>query len=119
PCWADGRRAIVARRFGPGLGGGEIEGGGRAPGGGLRPYHVLLPTPPGAPGPAAPGIHSITYAAVTDEVYTNRTAPPGGIFGIPRAVLLDTTTPPFAKGAAVQVVVPPVLGVSDLTDGLD
>jgi hypothetical protein len=119
PSLEDWRLAMIDPRFAPGFGVPEIDAIGRAAGGGTRPYRLLLPTIPGTPGPAAPGVHSIAYAAVTDEVYVIRSATPGGIFGIPRSVLLDTTTPPFAKGAALQVLVPPTAGLSDLTDGLD
>jgi sugar lactone lactonase YvrE len=119
PSLEDWHLALIDPRLAPGFGAPEIDGIGRAPGGGTQSYRLLLPTPPGAPGPAAPGVHSIAYAAVTDEVYFNRTATPGGIYGIPRSVLLDTTTPPFAKGDAMRVLVPPAAGLSDLTDGLD
>jgi hypothetical protein len=119
PTLDDWRMAMIDPRFAPAFGAPEIDGIGRAPDGGTRPYQLLLPTLPGTPGPAAPGVHSIAYAAVTDEVYMIRTASPGGIFGIPRSVLLDTTTPPFAKGDALQVVVTPTAGLTDLTDGLD
>jgi hypothetical protein len=72
---------------------------------------------PGGP-PVAPGIHSLTYAAITDEVIPIVTASPGGIYAIPRRVLLDETIPPFAKGSALRVVVAPQAGLSDLTDGV-
>jgi hypothetical protein len=119
PSLDDWRLAMIDPQFAPGFGVPEIDGIGRAPGGSTRPYRLLLPTIPGTPGPAAPGVHSIAYVPVTDEVYVIRTVSPGGLFGIPRSVLLDTRTPPFAKGAALQVVVPPTHGLSDLADGLD
>lgn len=115
---ADWHLAIIDPRFQFGFGE-ELQGIGRAPGGGTQPYRLLLPTPPGAPGPVFPGIHSITYAAITDEVYTVRTASPGGIFGIPLNVLLDETKLPFEKGGSVRTVVAPTPGVSDQTVGLD
>jgi hypothetical protein len=118
PLLEDWRLAIVDPRFAPGLGVPDLHGIGRAPGGGTRSYTLRLPSPfPGGP-PAAPGIHSITYAAVTDEVVAIRTAPPGGIYGLPLSVLLDTTIPPFAKGEHLREVVPPQVGLSDLTDGI-
>ena len=92
--------------------GGVVTGTGRAQGGGTRTYQ--LQTPFGL----YPGIHSITYAAPTDELCTLRTATPGGIWAIPRSVLLDTTIPPFLKGASKRVLVPPTPGLSDLADGI-
>jgi hypothetical protein len=118
PFLEDWRLAIIDPRFAPGFVEGDIHGIGRAPRGGTRPYTLRLPSPfPGLP-PAAPGIHSITYAAVTDEVVAIRTAQPGGIYALPLAVLLDTTIPPFAKGGFLREVVPPQVGLSDLTDGI-
>jgi hypothetical protein len=114
----DWRLAIIDARFAPGFVEGDIHGIGRAPGGGTRPYTLRLPSPfPGLP-PVAPGIHSITYAAVTDEVVAIRTAQPGGIYALPLSVLLDPSLPPFAKGASLREVVPPQVGLSDLTDGI-
>jgi hypothetical protein len=118
PSLEDWRLAIIDPRFAPGFVEGDIHGIGRAPRGGTRPYTLRLPSPfPGLP-PAAPGIHSITYAAVTDEVVAIRTAQPGGIYALPLAVLLDTTIPPFVKGGFLREVVPPQVGLSDLTDGI-
>ena len=110
--------AMIDPRFAPGFGVPDLVGVGRAPGGGTRPYVVRLPSLfPGGP-PVAPGIHSITYAAKTDEIIPIVTAPPGGIYGIQRSVLLDQSLPPFAKGAALRELVPPQVGLSDLTDGV-
>lgn len=118
PSFEDWRLAMIDPRFAPGFGVTDLSGVGRAPGGGTRPYLMRLPSlTPGGP-PVAPGIHSITYAAVTDEVITIVTAPPGGIYAIKRDALLDQTVPPFAKGAALRAVVPAQVGLSDLTDGL-
>lgn len=89
----------------------------RAPGGGLRPYNLILPAPPGSPTGIGPGIESITYAAVTDEVCVSSNAQ-GGIFCIPRPVLLDTATPPFFKAPAIREVLPPSPGLTDFSDGL-
>ena len=114
----DWRLAMIDARFAPGLGVPDISGIGRAPGGGTRPYTLRLPSPfPGGP-PAAPGIHSITYAAITDELVTLRTAQPGGLYAISRSDLLDTDIPPFAKGESLREVVPLQIGLSDLTDGI-
>ena len=114
----DWRLTFIDSRFAPGFGVPDIYGIGRAPDGGTRPYTLRLPSPfPGGP-PAAPGVHSITYAALTDEVVTIRTAPPGGMYALPMSVLLDTITPPFAKGSFLREVVPPQVGLSDLTDGI-
>lgn len=118
PSLADWRLAVIDPRFAPGFGLPDLVGVGRAPGGGTRPYLVRLPSLfPGGPS-AAPGIHSITYAARTDEVITVVTAPPGGIYAIPQSVLLDETTPAFAKGGSLRALVSPQVGLSDLTDGL-
>lgn len=118
PSLDDWRLAMLDPRFAPGLGVPDINGIGRAPGGGTRPYTLRLPSPfPDGP-PAAPGIHSITYAAVTDEVLTLRTAPPGGLYALPLSALLDTAVPPHAKGELLREVVPPQIGLSDLTDGI-
>jgi len=118
PSLADWRPAILDPRFAPGFIEQDLQGIGRAPGGGTRPYTLRLPSPfPGGP-PAAPGAHSITYAAVTDEVLTVRTAPPGGIYALPLKALLDTTIPPVDKGSWLREVVAPQVGLSDLTDGL-
>src|SRR5262249_1257904 len=114
----DWRLAMIDARFAPGFGVPDLIGVGRAPGGGTRAYRVRLPSLfPGGP-PVAPGIHSITYSAKTDEVIPIVTAPPGGIFAIQRSVLLDATIPPFAKGGALRAVVAPQVGLSDLTDGV-
>jgi hypothetical protein len=96
----------------------DVHGIGRDEGGGHRDYTLRVPSQPGLP-PTYPGVHSIAYAAVTDEVAFVRTAPPGGIYAIGRAALLDALTPPFAKGSALREVVAPTAGLSDLTDGLD
>jgi hypothetical protein len=118
PSLEDWRLAMIDLRFAAGFGIPDLVGVGRAPGGGTRPYTVRLPSLfPGGP-TAAPGIHSITYAAVTDEVIAIVTASPGGIYAIKRSVLLDETAPPFAKGDASRAVVPPQIGLSDLTDGI-
>jgi hypothetical protein len=112
------RLAMIDPRFAPAFGVPDLIGIGRAPGGGTRPYVVRLPSLfPGGP-TVAPGIHSITYAAITDEVIPIVTAPPGGIYAIKRDVLLDETIPPFAKGTALRIVVPGQVGLSDLTDGI-
>lgn len=114
----DWRLAMIDPRFAPGLGVPDISGIGRAPGGGTRPYTLRLPSPfPGGP-PAAPGIHSITYAAITDELVTLRTAQLGGLYAISRSDLLSTDLPPFAKSESLREVVPPQIGLSDLTDGI-
>jgi hypothetical protein len=118
PSLDDWRLAIIDPRFAPGLGVPDLYGIGRAPGGGTRPYVLRLPSPfPGGP-PAAPGVHSISYAALTDEVVTIRTAPPGGIYALPLTALLDTTIPPFGKGDFLREVAAPQVGLSDLTDGI-
>jgi hypothetical protein len=101
--------------FGPGD---DVVGIARAQGGGTRPYTLRVPGPPGGP-PIYPGVHSVTYAAITDEVAFVRTATPGGIYAISRTALLDASVPPFFKGAAMREVVAPTVGLSDLTDGLD
>ena len=114
----DWHLAMIDPRFAPGLGVPDISGIGRAPSGGTRPYTLRLPSPfPDGP-PATPGIHSITYAEITDELVTLRTAQPGGLYAISRSDLLDTTVPPFAKGEFLREVVPPQIGLSDLTDGI-
>jgi len=118
PSLEDWRLAVIDPRFAPVLGVPDLQGIGRAPGGGTRPYTLRLPSPwPDGP-PAAPGVHSITYARVTDEVVTIRTAPPGGIYAVPLSVLLDTAISPAAKGSRLREVVPPQVGLSDLTDGI-
>jgi hypothetical protein len=118
PSLDDWRLAMLDPRFAPGLGVPDLHGIGRAPGGGTRPYTLRLPSPfPGGPA-AAPGAHSVSYAPLTDEVVTIRTAPPGGIYALPLEVLLDTTIAPFAKGEFLRDVVPPQVGLSDLTDGI-
>jgi hypothetical protein len=118
PSLEDWRLAMLDPRFAPGLGVPDLNGIGRAPDGGTRPYTMRLPSPfPGGP-PAAPGIHSITYAAITDEVVTLRSAPPGGLYSLPLSALLDTAIPPYAKGGLLREVVPPQVGLSDLTDGI-
>ena len=118
PSLDDWRLAMIDPRFAPGFGVADLSGVGRAPGGGTRPYLMRLPSlSPGGP-TIAPGIHSITYAAATDEVIPIVTTPPGGIYAINRNALLDNTVPPFAKGDALRAVVPPQAGLSDLTDGV-
>ena len=109
---------MIDARFAPGFGVPDLVGVGRAPDGGTRPYVVRLPSLfPGGP-TVAPGIHSITFAAITDEVIPIVTTPPGGIYAIQRSVLLDDSIPPFAKGDALRAVVAPQVGLSDLTDGV-
>ena len=49
---------------------------------------------------------------------TLRTAQPGGLYAISRSDLLNATIPPFAKGEFLREVVPPQIGLSDLTDGI-
>lgn len=92
----------------------SISGVQRAPGGGHQPYTLVLPAPPGEPS-LGPGIESVTYANITDEVCVTPPAQ-GGIYCIDRATLFDSTLPPFAK--APRVVIAPQPGLSDLTDGL-
>jgi hypothetical protein len=114
----DWRLAMIDSRFALGFVDGDVHGIGRAPGGGTRPYTLRLPSLiPGAP-QVYPGIHSITYGALTNEVVTLRTAPPGGIYALPIDVLLDATIPPFAKGGSLREVVAPQIGLSDSTDGI-
>ena len=96
---------------------GPVKGIGRAPGGGTRSYDMQVPGPSADAG-YYPGIHSITYAELTDEVCTLRTASPGGIWCIDRSTLLDGTIAPPDKAAMKRVVVPPTPGLSDLTDGI-
>ena len=118
PSLENWRLAMIDPRFAPGFGVPDLVGVGRAPDGGTRPYVVRLPSlVPGGP-TVAPGIHSITYAAITDEVIPIVTAPPGGIYAIKRETLLSESIPPFAKGGALRAVVPPQVGLSDLTDGV-
>jgi hypothetical protein len=118
PSFDDWHLAMIDSRFAPGFVDGDVYGVGRAPGGGTRSYTLRLPSLiPGGP-QAWPGIHSITYAAITDEVVTLRTAPPGGIYALPLPVLLDVTLPPFAKGDFLREVVAPQVGLSDSTDGI-
>jgi hypothetical protein len=118
PSLDDWHLAMIDPRFAAAFVEGDVHGIGRAPGGGTRSYTVRLPSVfPGGP-PAWPGIHSITYAAMTNEVVTLRTAPPGGIYALPLDVLFDMTIPPFAKGAFLREVVPPQIGLSDATDGV-
>jgi hypothetical protein len=88
------------------------DGIGRAPGGGTRTYQFQTP------GGLYPGIHSMAYAALTDEQCVVRTAPPGGIFCIARRTLVDASLAPNAKTGAKRAVVPPTVGLSDATDGL-
>jgi hypothetical protein len=107
---------------------GPVEGVGLDADGNISPYTLLTPAPPGFPPGVGlfPGAHSITYAALTDEVCFTVTVP-GGIYCIDRAALLDTGLPPFAKSGdfmtgtwgLVRPVVPPTPGLGDLTDGLD
>jgi hypothetical protein len=111
--------AIIDPRF-AGAPRGPVEGVGRNEDGVIAPYTLLTPAPPGFPPGLGlfPGIHSIAYAAVTEEVCFPVTFP-GGIYCIDESVLSDAATPPFLKSAAVRVVVPPTPGLGDLTDGLD
>jgi len=83
---------------------------GRAPGGGTRETDFWTP------GGIYPGVHSMTYAGLTDEVCMVRTAPPGGIFCMARETLFDTRRP--ALGKPKRTLVPPQIGLSDATDGL-
>jgi hypothetical protein len=89
-----------------------VQGVGRAPGGGTRTYQFETP------GLLYPGIHSMVYAAVSDELCVDRTAPPGGIFCIGRKALLDPSIAPNAKAGAKRALVSPTVGLSDATDGL-
>jgi hypothetical protein len=105
-----------------------IEGIGTDASGLISDYSLLTPRLPSFPPEQGyfPGAHSITYAHVTDEVCFAVTFP-GGIFCIGLDQLLDTSVPPFAKSGSyldgswgsVRVVVPPVPGLGDLTDGVD
>lgn len=99
---------------------GSVHGVGLAQSGAIEPYELLVPAPPGFPPGLGlyPGAHSIAYAARTREVVFAVTIP-GGIYALPLDVLLDTATPPFAKGASARVLVPPTPGLGDLTDGVD
>jgi hypothetical protein len=91
---------------------GPFEGIGRAPGGGTRPYFMQVPNN------LCPGLHSFTHVVSTDEVCMIRTASAGGIFCIPRSVLVNPLIPAVAKGLLKRTLVPPTVGLSDLTDGL-
>src|SRR5262245_36961226 len=91
----------------------DIHGVGRAFGGGTRTYDMRTPFN------LCPGIHSMAYATVTDELCTLRSTPGGAIWCISRPTLLDLSIPPFAKGALKRTVVPNVPGVTDLGDGMD
>ncbi len=108
--------------------GGPVQGVGLAQSGEIEPYTLLTPAPPGSPPGLGfyPGSHSIAYAALTNEVVWAVTLP-GGIYGMPLGVLLDTNVPPFAKSGdpgqgtlgSVRLLVPPTSGLGDLTDGVD
>ena len=118
PSLEDWRLAMIDGRFEPNLVDYDVHGVERAPGGGTREYVLRLPPAfPGGP-QLWPGIHSITYSALTDEVVAIRSAPPGGIYAIPLSVLLDTTVPPTEKSGSLREVVAPQVGLSDSTDGL-
>lgn len=82
-----------ANRFAGGFSG-PVSGVGRAPGGGLKTYSLLTPAPPGSPPGLGlyPGAHSITYAALTDEVCFAVTVP-GGLYCIARAALVQPGNP--------------------------
>lgn len=107
---------LIDERFSPSLVG-SITGVQRAPGGGYRPYTQVLPSPPGTTLGFGPGIESITYADVTDEICVAPTAR-GGLFCVPRSAIEDTATPPVAKVASIRAVIAPTPGLTDLTDGL-
>ena len=111
--------ALVDPRFG-GDPRGAVEGVGRNQAGVIAPYTLLTPAPPGFPPGLGlfPGVHSITYAARTEEVCFAVTWP-GGIYCIDASVLLDAGTPPFLKSAAVREVVPTTAGLGDLSDSVD
>jgi hypothetical protein len=108
------RLAFIDPRFGPGPVG-VINGVQRAPGGGFRPYTQVLPQLNGVS--FGPGIESVTYAEVTDEVCVAPTGA-GGLFCIDRDVLVDPATPPFAKTTGLREVLAPTPGLTDLTDGI-
>jgi hypothetical protein len=107
---------------------GPVQGVGLAQSGRIEPYTLLVPAPPGFPPGLGlyPGSHSIAYASLTDEVVWAVTVP-GGIYSMPRSVLLDTSLPPFAKSGdpttggfgPTRQLVPPTAGLGDLTDGVD
>jgi hypothetical protein len=107
---------------------GPVQGVGLAQSGRIEPYTLLVPAPPGFPPGLGlyPGSHSIAYARVSDEVVWAVTVP-GGIYAMPRSVLLDVNLPPFAKSGdptagslgSTRRLVPPTAGLGDLTDGLD
>jgi hypothetical protein len=114
------RLAMIDPRFEVGELAAPLTGIDRAPGGGTRPYTFLtVSIPPEFPFPILPGIHGVTYCTPTDEVAVLPTASPGGIYGIPRSVLLDATVSPDDKGAAVREIAAPNPGVTDLSVGLD
>lgn len=114
---------------------GPITGMGKDQSGNISSYTLLTPAPPGAPPGVGlyPGSHSITYAAVTDEICWAVTTP-GGLYCIKRSDLVNSPIPPFAKTAnamqtsadlspgafgLVRQVVPVTHGLGDLTDGVD
>lgn len=85
-------------------------GVGRAPGGGTRAYTLTLSVG------LSPGAVGLAYMPTIDSVCVGRTAQPGGIFCIDRAMLQDVTISPFSK--VKTTVVPPSIGVSDGGHGL-
>jgi hypothetical protein len=116
----DWRMAMIDPRFQIGALSAPIAGVGRAPGGGTRPYVFdTVSLPPAFPFPILPGIHAVTYCDPTDEVAVVRTATPGGVYGIPRAVLEDPAASLADKSAAVREIAAPEPGVTDLAAGLD
>jgi len=83
----------------------SFSGIGRAQGGGTKPYTL------GITGGLMPGLLNIDYAAKTDEVCGLTVAPPGGLYCVDRAQLLDDSISPFAKSK--RVLVAPQTGVTD------
>lgn len=119
--------ALIDPRFAAAPGG-PIEGVGLDENGNVSPYTYLPPAPPGFPPGVGlyPGMHSVVYAAATDEACFPVAASPGGIYCLALDVLEDASAPPFAKSGdfmsgtwgSVRPVVPPTPGVSDFTDGV-
>lgn len=87
----------------------QFTGIGRAPGGGTRPYTLDLTVG------LSPGVVGSAYIAATDQVCVGRTAQPGGVWCIDRAVL-ESSASPFTK--TKHVIVPPTPGVSDGGHGM-